>query len=550
MYFRKILLYDYYSLIIFLFLTCKSSNNSGHVNEIHRRVGDRAQRIRYDLQHARHNNLPSKRYIRRYNPTGSGSQSFSCSGYINRNMPFQESSSQVFETKSGPRSINPPLLFSTNAPHQYSQMQFVNATSNLNSIHSVSALPNSSFFPPGRFNSTQNTLHMASGSTYNHNTINNLCFPPPFINPLPQTLFLKKLYDVIIKVLKYPTLGKFSDISIFFTSEYFFEDILNRSCLIGYFRTLKNLVAIEKEIININSEKKKEFEQAFLINITKIDLEGANTNILFHVPMLITLKNFISKQLERNTSDKKYHVSIFFGLKLIESVIKKTHLAIYGTLNSPENIQLSFDPYRNNFIRTNSNIILEIIDWIFTLSFSFNETFKNAFVSIINMQKNKSLDVLNNPEGLFGIYDLSFLPDIFFLLEESEIKEIYEFNRLVLGYCNDDSRAENHGPIDLLRRNKFAIENERIIKMIGYYFIIFENFEIDFFKQRTSDNLVMNRYELLKEEFQEFKQKKMPLNPREILGLRKLFYATHFLFYDVIAILYNRNIYTTIIPPQ
>ncbi|TBU12188.1 hypothetical protein CWI38_0860p0020 [Hamiltosporidium tvaerminnensis] len=391
--------------------------------------------------------------------------------------------------------------------------------------------------------SDQGIEYQSKNTLIGNNVLHNLSFDKNLLIPQPMSIESQQIRIAIIRILEYPSAGIYPDILILLTQAYFLDDILDPGCLHKYFLVLRNLVEIEKQIISINPRKEREFEQVLHANMENVDLSGSNTFILLYAPTLISLKNFIERKLELYTSYSKNPISIFFGLKLIESVIIKTHKAIsmileLHTLNNFSNAT----SYMNIILKKNSNIIYEIIFQLFSSAFGFNEHFKTIFQLIIDLQKKKCADILSAKKIIFDEFGLSFLPDIFFFLEESEINEIVGLYLKKTNFQSLTGITENHRPIDSINYEIFYLKNKTILKIISYYFMIFEDFEIRLFKDYFLYSKLNNQYLILKRRFEGFKHNLFLDDIRNGNNLRVLLYDTYCFFHYLIVYFYNRDV--------
>ncbi|TBU09036.1 hypothetical protein CWI39_0113p0020 [Hamiltosporidium magnivora] len=355
------------------------------------------------------------------------------------------------------------------------------------------------------------------------------CFPN---NTQGETLFYFRFNTLLAAILNYQKGNIIPDISIIWKHDYYLNDILISNRLEMYLNVFKKLIEIERNILEFYPYENQELKQILFEYENRIEFLKFNSNLTPTIPMLISLKRFVENQTYSDESTLKNHIAAFFGLKLIRSVMVETHRQTLSILiDAKTNSLIDADEKIDSLLKDSHDVILKIISTIFFSAFQFTKNFQYVFSLCIDLMKRRFSVVFDDGKNVLGENDLSFLPDIFFYLQESDIIEIINSYERKNREFYISSAIYTTFSTDCSIRNESFLSNELILKIIGYYFMIFDDPKIEFLKPLQSAFIIKYQYMSLKEAFSQMKNESFFCDDCYRILLRRLFCDTYYFFH-------------------
>ncbi|TBU13600.1 hypothetical protein CWI38_0383p0020 [Hamiltosporidium tvaerminnensis] len=178
------------------------------------------------------------------------------------------------------------------------------------------------------------------------------------------------------------------------------ENILKSEALVDdkYFSVFSTLNDIKEKYIEFSQGKIQECERIFSKILQDINILVKKSNILSKVPSLVYLIKYVNQFILTDiiyTSDKS-HIRVLFALKLVKGIITKSEYEIERNLNSftstnPNNIDFDIEMkqiYENIFFKEDNSYLLDIM-------FRFDESDINEIYTLLQEDKNNGTGTSN-----------------------------------------------------------------------------------------------------------------------------------------------------------
>ncbi|TBU11844.1 hypothetical protein CWI38_1015p0010 [Hamiltosporidium tvaerminnensis] len=249
------------------------------------------------------------------------------------------------------------------------------------------------------------------------------------IDSPPEKLSSLELKNLLNHISNYSENMAIPDISIILDIDVLFDDILKEGIFAKYFLLARNLLIIEKNIINIDAIKKKEFEDLFKKNGKNMDLAVPETSIFYNIPLLFHLHKLLEVEIYSCTPHVKYYVRIAFCLKLVKSILIKTSEMIADILDPSkstyiENIYFDRNFHKNFRIYNNLTVIIKIFTIICVNKSEILQGYLELFSAARECYKAKLPNNSCSEKNVFTDKNIWYLFDVMFRYEYFDISEI------------------------------------------------------------------------------------------------------------------------------
>ncbi|TBU11681.1 hypothetical protein CWI38_1085p0010 [Hamiltosporidium tvaerminnensis] len=294
---------------------------------------------------------------------------------------------------------------------------------------------------------------------------------PDSISPPSIDIPKCSMEEVANNIINYSEKSKLPEILILLEDGYLIKNHISTLGTKKYFLILKNLIKIENKILELNAEKKQDFEDHFQKNIENSDLSAPQGSILLQLPVFIAIKKAIEERINLAKSDIKNYVTVFFGLQGIERYIKYTDKEVKKILNAPT--------------ATDSCNTSDVLP-------KYLELFSDAKTLIGEKSESVSSGAINNISDKISPVLLA----VMFYFDEEEITEIYT----LYGSFNTSSSSDSKF-LNKKEQEKTIFSNHLIFKIIKYYFDIFDTLYMKKPFKFSSFASNQTKYESLKKRF-------------------------------------------------
>ncbi|KAK1348472.1 hypothetical protein CWI37_0158p0020 [Hamiltosporidium tvaerminnensis] len=359
----------------------------------------------------------------------------------------------------------------------------------------------------------------------------------------------KKLFKAVLNLDTTKIHSFLPEIRNFLSNDYFFHDFFENNPKIdqvkfikkNYSTFLKNISWIEN-VLNIgNFNYSKTNWNIFELVFPNINLFLQGAEILSNFTSLIYLKNFIYYNLISVNQSKRNCITMFIGMKCIESILKLTNDELARLF--PRHLKITnakeYFHAKRTKIKKNSDLIFNIIEQIFSLGLNLNQDF--LFVlCIMKIGHNERYKRSFVTRSKSNYYTLDIITDLIFYFNYIDISEI-------ANNCNKDLKnIPNHTkqPTDK-KKLIYNVENtfysqQLLMNSIKYYHMIFQDIQLKFLNTNIENEIIIPNYFILKKKYEYLNL--LALNGIDIRrDLHELCYETFYFFHFVMNYCHNHK---------